>query len=76
MTDWQPIETAPKDGNCLLLWFAAEGCKPWSDVCYWEDEWGSDNAGSWVLSCECEHSCARPQGYYTHWMPMPEPPKG
>lgn len=70
MTDWQPIETAPKDGTCILVcdyfgtaiasWqvpgeeAAAEGCEP-----------------TWLAhSQECEEYLDP-----TYWQPLPEPPK-
>lgn len=67
--NWQPIETAPKDGNaiwayqgnnyhqCQMKWIEGEGYALWVYV----DE---------VLS-DVEASPQQP----THWMPLPPPPK-
>lgn len=64
MSEWQPIETAPKDGTeiiaCqsgtpevgLILWDADEAC--WLEPA---DEWSGPN---WLP---------------THWMPLPPSPK-
>ena len=69
---WQPIETAPKDGTAVLLWLGA----PWSEVrqMWWYDPWdvwlaaGEDepDAGDERFGC----GSAIP----THWMPLPAPP--
>lgn len=62
MTNWQPIETAPKDGTEILIW---EGGKDGNGVeaSFWCDTWG------WVDTVE---------GYLqykpTHWMPLPGGP--
>lgn len=59
MSEWQPIETAPK-GNKLLLY----GPDFYGYVSYDIHEVdGFQNPTYWKL-----------QGY-THWMPLPEPPK-
>lgn len=64
MSEWQPIETAPKDGTAFL---AYEGGKShphyecwwqhndWTDEQYWQDEADSE-----------------PEP--THWMSLPAPP--
>jgi len=74
MTEWQPIETAPKDGTYIIAWcvhpHAKHSAQPISDgyaqpvIAKWIDH----NGGGWMwhgLSCE-----------FTHWMPLPQPPKG
>lgn len=73
--EWQPIETAPKDGTQVLLCDGMWG--PW--VGWWgthdgaPDNWWfvdlalpktPDNLNSWVVG----HGP-------THWMPLPDPPK-
>ena len=72
--EWQPIETAPKDGTEILLtdgafthcgrWYDKNNPKyPWKflDFTYrWKDE-----LNGW------QDNKYGP----THWMPLPEPPK-
>lgn len=65
MTEWQPIETVPKDGTTVLFGFA--GKKHFSLV-YWNLEreaWFSQNNG-YCLS----HDLSA-----THWLPVPPPPE-
>lgn len=69
---WQPIETAPKDGTRILayqplgMWHSA---RPWRgeriEVVYWHQPANPKAEGLWVPS-------HRP----THWMPLPDPPRG
>ena len=58
---WQPIETAPKGKNEILIFFEPGHC----DVCCWntiENDWV--NSSSHV-----------PAGFATHWMPLPPAPE-
>lgn len=74
MSEWQPIETAPKDGGWVLLMGGRIGF-----------QWDGDtkpplvcgqfvnNAGWWFAFYDSGWL-----GEYenpTHWMPLPEPPK-
>lgn len=67
MTDWQPIETAPKDGTSVLFYLRHGGfCfGGWQE---WEDSTGKsmsawqDNGEGFTLDP-------------THWMPLPAPPE-
>lgn len=65
MTDWKPIETAPKDGAWLLLFGRhSRHAVNAMIVCRWcGDCWESsdDGYGAYILP--------------THWMPLPPPPK-
>ena len=69
--EWQPIETAPKDGDCFL-------------ACMWlkdDERWFYQLIG-WDVHAEMcgrkegwRNSCGEPWEGFTHWMPLPEPPK-
>lgn len=76
---WQPIETAPKDGTTVLLWWRSE----YGDIAYWACatwEVFSDGSGGWVG--ESFHA-TEPKTWMrligekpTHWMPLPPQPGG
>ena len=69
--DWQPIETAPKDGTAVLVW--NKGCGCWvasyrlpmrgepQNESHYVHEW-RDGGGRWASP--------------TKWMPLPPTPKG
>lgn len=71
MSEWQPIETAPRDGTSVLLY----GPYQWEDydsrtveagavVGYFDGyRWRLDNANPYADYCNA-----------THWMPLPAPP--
>lgn len=64
MTDWQPIETAPKDGT-RILGFLISGRTPIIGLFrYWDDE---DEAGFYPDNLLVVVPI-------THWMPLPDPP--
>lgn len=70
MSEWLPIETAPKDGTPVLLWGVL-----------WPEVWpkhtdptmviGSCQNGVWYMdNTECYSTMIEPTG----WMPRPTPP--
>ena len=61
MTEWQPIETAPKDGTHILAWFE----EAQQHLLLW---WFADN---WRFKGSDTIPIVTP----THWMNLPEPPK-
>lgn len=71
--EWQPIETAPKDGTRILVW-ALEGY----GIAYWGN--GAYNRSTrsydlcWVNGLRVLRK-ARCFRNVTHWMPLPNPPK-
>ena len=75
MTEWQPIETAPKDNTLVLLYSKIDPDPDFSDfmgVGYWEtyDLWHGPippKGPCWMWSID-EH-------LPTHWMHLPEPPQ-
>jgi hypothetical protein len=81
--EWQPIETAPKDGTRVILWrgFISFGEWPEMIIAQWDD-------GAWRWPDPRENPSTHGEwadydlmdGYEdadspTHWMPLPDPPK-
>ncbi len=61
MSEWQPIETAPKDGKRILTFrYLGDGYKV--RVAYYTKGVWRNAQGHNPLNA-------------THWMPLPEPPK-
>jgi hypothetical protein len=66
MSEWQPIETAPKHGGNIMLWCVdLVGGNGRVATGLWRDSYG----GSW-WDYHMEYMLNP-----THWMPLPEPPK-
>lgn len=69
---WQPIETAPKDGARILLWIEhpnlkyakGEDRKDWQGYC--TGYWTNHNGGGWTWNGM--------SGTPTGWAPLPQPP--
>ena len=62
MSDWQPIETAPRDGSQFLAW---------DGVCIENIKWRN---GMWQTSWAHDEKYSM-NGAPTHWMPLPQPPE-
>ena len=71
MTEWQPIETAPKDGTIILVAIEHYDGPLLHDIVWWNDYYDYwESAGyDWkpVKYDEVKH--------IFHWMPLPPPPK-
>lgn len=63
--EWQPIETAPKDGSEILIARAGD-CV---DLAYWVGE--MDKAWPWAVN---GGQTAMAADWPTHWMLLPDPP--
>jgi hypothetical protein len=73
MTDWQPLETAPKDGTVFLVFDKAKG---WISQCQWVQS--KKNRGFWgVVDWSSDEYPGNGPIEPTHWMPLPVfPPSG
>lgn len=68
--NWQPIKTAPKDGQSIQLCDVTDGTQ---GVAWWSDE-----DGDWVMGKVWDGDRADlPLCFIdpTHWSPLPELPK-
>ena len=67
MSEWQPIETAPKDGTPILVWDGVDySCVQYlirkDGSAFWELGHGMNGDRSFLLRT------------LLNWMPLPEPP--
>ena len=83
--EWQPIDTAPKDGTEILAWRHDCGILlvKWSCAAEWlteidieEQEWTSDaaEAEDWFVADFYVGSRLEGSEVPTHWMPLPAEP--
>ncbi len=69
---WQSIDTAPKDGTHILVWFIHANARYSKDpvaegwACAHEAHWIDHNGGGWTWYGLC--------GVATYWQPLPKPP--
>lgn len=67
--DWQPIETAPKDGTPILAYSAQYPSKNRKiSVTWWRGPWDNKGYVGWGEFND-QHFPA------THWMPLPAAPE-
>lgn len=64
---WQPIETAPKDGTRVILYVPPYGAMTGHNTF---SNFGGRQSDYW--SC---HSSLNRDAQPTHWMPLPTPPE-
>lgn len=62
MSEWQPIETAPKDGSEILAF--VPGLFLGQMVLFWSRDYWREKA-----------NCMGLKQPPSHWMPLPSPPK-
>lgn len=72
--NWQPIETAPKDGTDILVWYSgAVRVTRWY-VHYMNGHPDLRRAPEWDQDVMYGPSYYGPMEP-THWMPLPQPPE-
>lgn len=67
--EWQPIESAPKDGTSIILYVA------WRIVgeARWQGD-GHDEGWWWAGTDPGDYNADKISSQPTHWMALPEPP--
>ena len=70
MSEWQPIETAPKDRSRILLGRFVDHCEEGRNGYISTDYWRTKEIDGW------DGFGAFNSTYWpaTHWMPLPKPP--
>jgi hypothetical protein len=75
---WEPIETAPKDGSEILVFWMADFSHvggPLTPTCQVVAWMGKGEEACWVDPLGGSEEGLRPiSGEPTHWMPLPDPP--
>jgi len=76
MSEWQPIETAPKDGTTILAWgpYSEPATYQWRTnvrLVGWVPVWDGFLVIEYQSDFGTEYKTADP---LTHWMPLPQPP--
>lgn len=72
MSDWQPIETAPRDGSRIMLGRAADE----SIARHALVAEGWFNQGQWMTGpFHAPEPVGHPTDPITHWQPLPDPPE-
>lgn len=76
MSGWQDIASAPRDGESVLIWKPDERMVgEYMMAAYWDDrEGGFIPVGGSNKQGYLSKVTGTPQGYPTHWQPLPSPP--
>lgn len=73
MSEWRPIESAPKDDETYFLAIMAPGKIPFVT------SWDADDETFVTFNMQYESAIQKINGKPwrpTHWMPLPAPPEG
>lgn len=65
--DWEPMDTAPKDGTVILVYRKIDADTIMNLVAWW-----SEKDRAWQYG---KFDRLRSELSPTHWMPLPEPPQ-
>lgn len=74
MTEWQPIETAPRDGTWVLVYRKEDGTRNPISIRHWRRWQRGSTAPTFEQRWVDEWSQSRSLWESTHWMPLPEVP--
>jgi|DEB0MinimDraft_3_1074331.scaffolds.fasta_scaffold139672_2 hypothetical protein len=75
--EWQPIETAPKDGTRVLAyWPDVYEINAATQVESWYGPWAPWGSKEMLLTWQSAFEWADGDNSPTHWMPLPNPPQG
>jgi hypothetical protein len=68
--EWQPIETAPKDGTWFLGWRSRKEPQDQIEAWKWNEDFELEYSG-WMNAHDDADFYESPE----FWMPLPNPPK-
>lgn len=74
MNEWQPIETAPKDGTVVLVWPPTWPNRSCSTARWNSDEYANRPAPFWDRDDGLLHRTTSRAIPPTLWQPLPPPP--
>jgi hypothetical protein len=72
--EWQPIETAPKDGTKVLVFPPTRSAQSCSIARFEADKYARKPRPYW-LRLDAHQVCQSRGNHPTYWKPLPEPPK-
>lgn len=73
MAEWQPIESAPKDGTYIIVWPPTyEGV---ASCAKWDEQKHHKKPKPHWRRLDATHVWQSRIRTPTHWQPLPEPPK-
>ena len=75
MSDWQPRDTAPKDGTEILTCCLNGKYSPDYAIVWWNGrEWRGRCDGQDVAEYMSDFGTDYASPWFTHWVPLPKPP--
>ena len=72
---WRPIENAPRDGSCVLVFPGIWTGVKCSMACFDGNEYASKPIPYWRRFDDMGRVTLSRKNPPTHWMPLPEPPQ-
>lgn len=75
MANWEPIDTAPRDGTYVIIWSGWFGGR--ATIASWDDDrYANKPIPRWSSSERLYGRRAFIDIPPTHWLPLPTPPAG
>ncbi len=76
MNEWQPIETAPKDGTQILGWAPSWLTSNQAEfiAAFLHGKWWHMADNERVIESQSDFGTSYKEAFITHWMLLPAPP--
>lgn len=76
MSEWRPIETAPKDGRRIIAFITDNGPYDGRVIAYWAGEIPAGRDGRYHAWQSIDEQCGGEAPIDpSHWLPLPEAPQ-